>query len=78
MADPYVLDLPVVIGNVAQTFANLVALRLDILDNPRPAYDLHGEKYSWPELYKFINQQITDLQKQLCQLEPWEVVSVGR
>jgi hypothetical protein len=78
MADPYQLDLPVVVGNVAQTFANLVALRLDILNNPRPSYNLHGEVYDWPKMYDFINRQITDLQKQLSQLAPFEIVSAGR
>ena len=79
MADaPYVLDLPTVVGNVAQTFANLVALRAEILANPRPQYSIHGEAKNWPALYKFLNDGISDLQKQLCQLQPYEFVSVAR
>ena len=78
MADPYVLDIPTVVGNVAQTFANLVALRMDILANPRPRYNLHGEFFSWPELYAFLDKSIGDMQKQLSQLQPFEIVSVAR
>jgi hypothetical protein len=78
VAEPYVLDVPTVVGNVAQTFANLVALRLDILNNPRPSYNLHGESMDWPKLYAFLNTAIADLQKQLSQLEPWEAISIAR
>ena len=78
MADPYMLDIPTVVGNVAQTFANLVALRMDILANPRPLYNIHGESMDWPKLYAFLNTAIADLQKQLSQLEPFEIVSVAR
>jgi hypothetical protein len=78
VAEPYVLDVPTVVGNVAQTFANLVALRLDILANPRPLYNIHGESMDWPKLYAFLNTAIADLQKQLVQLQPWEAISIAR
>jgi hypothetical protein len=79
MADtPYVLDLPVVVGNINQTLANLVALRLDVLSNPKPEYDVHGHHYKWVDFYKFLGEEINNLIKQSSKLQPFEIISMAR
>jgi len=75
---PYVLNLPVVIGNVAQTLANLTALRAEITASPKPSYRVHGHDYDWVGMYKYISAEIDDCTLELSRLQPFEIVSVGR
>jgi hypothetical protein len=74
----FVLDLPIVVGNTKQTWQNLIALRLELMANPKPKYAVHGHAYDWPGLYAVITKMIDDLQRQLCQLEQYEFVGIGR
>lgn len=78
MTTPYVINVPTVAGNVAQTLANLTALRLEIMANPRPKYSVDGHSYDWVGFYKFISDEINTCMKQLGQLEPFEIVSIAR
>jgi hypothetical protein len=79
MADtPYEINLPVVAGNVAQTIANLTALRAEISANPKPSYSVHGHAFDFVELYKFIGDEIDRAIRQLNQLQPYEFVSIAR
>ena len=78
MADPYVLDLNSLYGNLSQTLANLIALRAEITASPKPEYAVHGHRYLWTDLYRYLGEEITRCQTQLSQLQPFEFVSVAR
>lgn len=78
LADPYELDIPLVAGNVKQTLANLIAVRAEISANVKPSYRVHGHDFSWVEMYKYIGDEIDKCIRQINQLQPWEVISVGR
>ena len=78
MATPYVLDINLVCGNVAQTLANLVALRAEITATPKPEYSVHGHRFLWTDLYRYLGEEITRCQVQLSQLQPFEIISVAR
>jgi len=77
MADATVLDLPIVQGNLMATWQNLIALRLEVMANPKPKYSVHGHAYDWPGLYKLLSDMITDVQRQLCSVEQYEYVGAG-
>jgi hypothetical protein len=74
----YTLDIATVQGDVAQTLANLTALRAEILANPKPDYDVHGHHFNWVGMYKFLSDEITACMKQLSQLQPFEEVGIAR
>lgn len=77
MADPFVIDLPTVQGNLAETLHNLIALRLELMANPKPKYSVHGHSYDWPGLYKLISDMIMDTTRQLGQFDQYEYVGAG-
>jgi hypothetical protein len=77
MTTPYVIDWPVVVGNVSLTLANLTALRNDIMANPRPSYSVHGHAFQFNEFYRMLTEQIDGCMKQLAQLAPFQIVSQG-
>lgn len=76
--EPYVIDWEVVAGNVAQTLANLTAVRAQISANPKPRYSVHGHSYDWPDLYRYLGREIDHCITQLARLQPFEIVSMGR
>ena len=78
MADPYELDLPVVVGNLKQTLANLIALQTELSTLPKPNYRVHGHDFSWVEMYDFIQRQIDLTTRQISRMEPFEFVSIAR
>jgi hypothetical protein len=78
MADPYVLDIPAVVGNIDESIANLTALRAELTANPKPTYSVHGHNYDWVGMYKYISGEIEALLKQRNQVAPWEIVSIAR
>lgn len=78
MTTPYELDLPTVAGDLNQTLANLIALRVEVLANPKPDYSVHGHAFKWVEFYKFISDEIKEVARQINQLQPWEIISAAR
>lgn len=46
--------------------------------NPKPSYSLDGESYSWPDYYRFLREQIKDLNEQIANADGgFEVRSQG-
>ena len=78
MADPYVLDIPAMTGDVAATLAQLWALRREITVTPRPNYRVHGHDFAWQDLLDWLNRAIAQCQQELVYLSPYEIVSVAR
>lgn len=79
MGEPYQIDYPAMTGDVAQSLAELRALRLRIIkDGPKPNYSVHGESFSWQSLMDYIDRSIAVLTKELVQLQPMEMISVIR
>jgi hypothetical protein len=78
--EPYKLDLPMVQGNIAQTYANLIALRNEVYmgRNVRPDYSIHGHRMDWMQLWKFLGEEADRLQRELSRTEIFEFVSIGR
>ena len=78
MADPYVIDMPTVVGNLQLTLANLIALRAEILATPKPAYRCHSHDFDWVGMYKFISAEIDQVMRQISRAQPFECVSIAR
>lgn len=78
MTTPYELDLPVVVGDLNQTLANLIALRATITANPKPSYRVHGHDFAWVEFYKWLSAEIEGVTRQINSLSPWEIISAAR
>ena len=57
--------------------AQLTALYAQITLSPKPAYSVHGHKYSWGEYLTVLGAQIELLTKIRSQQNPYEIVSRG-
>ena len=78
MADPYVLDMPTVVGDLNQTLVNLIKLRAEISAAPKPSYSIHGHAMSWVEFNKYLGTEIDQTTRQISRMQPFEFVSMGR
>ena len=76
---PYIIDLPAMTGDVAQTIASLRSLRLSIIQmGPKPNYDVHGHRFNFKDLMEWIDTSIKTLTAELIALQPYERVTRGR
>ena len=76
---PYVLDLPAMTGDVAQSLVSLRSLRLSIIQmGPKPDYDVHGHRYNFKGLMEWFDAAIKALTQELIAMAPYEVVSRAR
>lgn len=79
MAEPYVLDVPAMTGDVAQTLRELVVLRLKVVQaGPRPNYSVHGESMQLGDLMRWFDDAINVCHAQLAAMQPCEIYSVMR
>jgi len=76
---PYVIDLPAMTGDIDQTLASLISLRLNIIQaGPKPDYDIHGHRMNFKGLMQWFNDAIEALRKESLANHPYESVSVAR
>jgi hypothetical protein len=61
-----------------KTRDNLVDQKYLLSKSPKPNYDIDGQKVSWIEYAKMLDDQIKSLNDQITELEePWEIETVG-
>ncbi len=75
---PYVINFPAMTGDLAQTLASLISLKLSIVQaGPKPDYDVHGHRFNFKQLMDWFDASIETTQRQLLKNQPWERVSRG-
>ena len=75
---PYRIDFPAMTGDLAQTLASLISLKLSIVQmGPKPDYDVHGHRYNFKSLMEWFDASIETTQRQLLRNQPWQSVSRG-
>jgi cob(I)alamin adenosyltransferase len=61
-----------------KTRDNLIDQKYLLSKSPKPTYDIDGQKVSWAEYIKMLDEQIKSLNEQIDALEePWEIETIG-
>lgn len=55
----------------------VIALLKDLTTNPKPSYDLDGQKVAWAEYQQILFAQLDGINKQIAADEPFEVHTTG-
>lgn len=54
----------------------LVAQRLAVIQaGPKPSYSVHGHQYDWTAYLRYLGEEITTINKQIAQSQPFEFIS---
>jgi hypothetical protein len=55
----------------------IIALLKDLTVNPKPSYDLDGQKVSWAEYQKMLFDRLDGINKLIASDEPFELHTQG-
>lgn len=75
---PYVLTDTNVASVLKESLDRAILTRQNILEKPKPTYDIDGQRFEWAEYLEVLNKTIAQLTKELQDIDgPFEVESVG-
>lgn len=57
----------------SQILANLV----DLTENPKPTYDIDGQKIAWGDYQRMLFDQLKNINEQIANETPYEIHSEG-
>ncbi|MBC8291475.1 MAG: hypothetical protein H8E37_14330 [Planctomycetes bacterium] len=54
--------------------ANVLAILVDLTENPKPTYTIDGQKVAWAEYFKTLTDQLAVIDEQLTSEDPFEII----
>lgn len=54
--------------------ANVLAILVDLTENPKPTYTIDGQTVAWADYFKTLTDQLAVIDEQLTSEDPFEII----